>query len=95
MKKFFKTLAIILCLSMFTPSVVPIVGTETVQAATKAKTKIKLNCTKKTIYEGDTFKLKITGTKKKVKWSSSNKKVATVSSKGVVKGIDGGANQRS
>ena len=95
MKKCFKTLAIILCLSMFTPSVVPIVGTETVQAATKAKTKIKLNCTKKTIYEGDTFKLKITGTKKKVKWSSSNKKVATVSSKGVVKGIDGGANQRS
>ena len=39
--------------------------------------------------------LTFTSTKKKVKWSSSNKKVATVSSKGVVKGIDGGANQRS
>ena len=95
MKRFFRTLAIVLCLSMFTPLVAPIVGTETVQAATKAKTKIKLNCTQKTIYEGETFKLKITGAKKKVKWSSSNKNVATVSSKGVVTGIDGGDDKRT
>ena len=86
MKKFFRTLAIVLCLSVFTPSVIPNIGTETVQAATK----IKLNYTKKTIYVGKSFKLKITGTKKKVKWSSSNKKIATVSSKGVVKGIGEG-----
>ena len=93
MKKFMRTLAIVLCLSMFSPSVVPIAGTETVHAA--SKTKIKLNRTNKTMYEGDTFTLKITGTKKKVKWSSSNKKVATISSKGIVKGINGGTNQRS
>ena len=86
MKKFFRTLAIILCLGIITPLVVPNIGSETVQA----KTKIKLNCTKKTIYKGDIFKLKITGTKKKVKWSSSNKTIATVSSKGVVKGIGEG-----
>ena len=91
MKRFFRTLAIVLCLSMFTPSVVTI--TETVEAATKPK--IKLNCTQKTIYEGETFKLKITGTKKKVKWSSSNKKIATVSSKGVVTGIDGGNTEKT
>lgn len=93
MKRFFRALVITLCLSMFTTSVVPIVGTETVQAATKSKTKIKLNCTKKTIYEGDSFKLKVIGTSKKVKWSSSNKNVATVSSKGVVKGINEGSTQ--
>ena len=87
MKKFIKALAVILCLSMIAPTV-PITITETVEAATKPK--IKLNCTQKTIYEGEMFKLKITGTKKKVKWSSSNKNVATVSSKGVVTGIDGG-----
>ena len=49
MKKFVKALAIVLCLSMFTPTVVPVVGIETVQAATKEKTKVKLNYTKKII----------------------------------------------
>ena len=91
MKKFIKTLAIVLCLTMFAPLVVPI--TETVEAATKPK--IKLNFTQRTIYEGETFKLKVTGTKKKVKWSSSNKKIATVSSKGVVTGIDGGNTEKT
>ena len=45
----------------------------------------KLN--KKTVYlaPGMTVKLKVTGTKKKVTWKSSNKKVATVSKKGKVK----------
>ena len=86
MKKFIKTLAIVLCLSTVTPVVAPSIGVETVEAATK----IKLNCTKKTMYVGDTFKLKISGTKKKVKWSSSDKRIATVSSKGIVKGIKEG-----
>ena len=45
---------------------------------------IKLNKTKKTIYEGSTYNLKIKGTKKKVKWYSSNKSVAKVDSKGKV-----------
>ena len=38
------------------------------------------------INKGSSYRLKIKGTKAKVKWSSNNKKVATVSSKGVVKG---------
>ena len=51
---------------------------DSVQAAAKISVK------KKTIYKGETYKLKVTGTKKKVKWTSSNKKVATVSSKGKI-----------
>lgn len=45
---------------------------------------VKLNKTKYTLVKGSTYKLKISGTKKKVKWSSSNKSVATVNSKGKV-----------
>lgn len=45
---------------------------------------IKLNKSKKTIYEGATYKLKVSGTKKKVNWKSSNKSVAKVDSKGNV-----------
>ena len=86
MKKFVKVLVLVLCLNMFAPSISPNIGVETVGAATK----IKLNYTKKTIYVGDTFTLKVTETKSKIKWSSSNKKVATVNSKGKVKGIGKG-----
>ena len=45
---------------------------------------VKLNKTKVTIYIGKTTTLKITGTSKKATWSSDNKKIATVSSKGLV-----------
>ena len=47
---------------------------------------IKLN--KKTVYlaKGKTVKLKVKGTKAKVQWSSSNKKIATVTKAGKVKG---------
>lgn len=90
MKKLLRTLAIVLCLSMITPAAAnPLV--EKVEAATK----IKLNYKTKTIYEGQSFRLKISGTKKKVKWSSANKKIATVSSKGLVKGKDGGKTKRT
>lgn len=45
---------------------------------------VKLNKKKVTVYVGQTTTLKITGTGKKVTWSSSDKKVATVSKKGKV-----------
>lgn len=45
----------------------------------------KINIKRKTLTVGQSATLKIKGTKKKAKWSSSNKKVATVSSKGKVK----------
>ena len=44
----------------------------------------KINYTQRTMYVGGTFDLNITGTKKKVKWSSNNTKIATVSSSGKV-----------
>ena len=56
-------------------------GTVNVQAA-----KLKLNKTKVTVYKGCTETLKVTGSKKKVKWSSSKKAVASVSSSGKIKG---------
>ncbi len=57
--------------------------------------KVKLNASSKTITVGKTVKLKATVTpknayNKKVKWKTSNKKTATVSTKGVVKGIKAG-----
>ena len=51
---------------------------------------VKINKKSISIKVGKTYKLKLKGTKKKVKWSTSNKKVATVSSKGVVKGKKAG-----
>lgn len=58
-------------------------------------TSIKLNATKKTIYNGKSFTLKATvnpknAAYKAVTYKSSNRKIATVTSKGVVKGIKPG-----
>lgn len=47
---------------------------------------LKLNKSKAKITVGDTLKLKVKGAKGKVLWSTNNKKVASVSKKGVVKG---------
>ena len=59
-------------------------------ASINAATKVKINKKTASIYVGETVQLKIKGTKKKVKWKSSNKKVATVTSKGKVRGIKQG-----
>lgn len=58
-------------------------------------TSMKLNYTKKTIYKGKKFTLKpvftpANATNRKVNWSSSNSKVVSVTSKGVVSGLRGG-----
>lgn len=51
----------------------------------QAEAAVKISATKKALYVGQSTTLKVTGTKKKVKWSSTNKKVATVTQKGKVK----------
>ncbi len=50
-----------------------------------AKKKPKLNKTKVTISVNKTFKLKVKNIKGKIKWSSSNKRVVTVSKKGLIR----------
>lgn len=45
---------------------------------------VKLNKKKLTLYVGKSETLKVTGTSSKVKWSTANKKIATVTSKGKV-----------
>lgn len=45
---------------------------------------IKLNTTKKTLRIGKTYQLKVKNTTKTVKWKSSNSKIASVSSEGLV-----------
>lgn len=76
MKKFEKLilLACILCLCIGI--------SHTTEAS--AKKKVKLNKTKLTLAVGKTYKLKLKNNKKKVKWSSSKKKAASVTSKGKV-----------
>ncbi|MBR0400445.1 MAG: Ig-like domain-containing protein [Mogibacterium sp.] len=73
---------------MLTYSVVPM--NQSFAASGKKPTKITLNAKSKTLTVGQTFKAKVKKVKpskasKAVKWKSSNKKVATVSSKGVIK----------
>lgn len=58
--------------------------------SSEAAKKIQLNKTKATVYVGKTVTLKVKGTKKKATWKSKNKKIATVSKKGVVKGKKAG-----
>lgn len=48
--------------------------------------KVKLNKSAVTIYRGASTSLKVSGSKKKVKWSSSKKSVASVSASGKVTG---------
>lgn len=73
-------------------------GTATITARVRGKnyrckvtvSGAKLNVTKKTITDDDTYQLKVANNKLAVKWKSSNTKVATVSSKGLVTGIKAG-----
>ncbi len=75
MKKFNKSLAITLILSLCLTLAVPV----------DAKSKVKLNITKATLSIGGSINLKLLNNKKKVTWKSSNKKVASVTKKGKVK----------
>lgn len=93
LKKVSKGLGILLCtlvMALAVGVVVPMndnqVGnTAVVQAAEK------LSTTKITMTKGKTAKIKVSGTKSKVTYKTSNKKIATVSAKGVVKGVSKGS----
>lgn len=51
---------------------------------------VSISLNSETVSAGSTFTLKVRGTKSKVTWSSKNKKIATVSKKGKVKGVSSG-----
>ena len=79
-KKITALLTLILAINLAFPQSLPLLGTNlTAEAAT-----IKISKKKATIIKGESITLKITGTKSKVTWKSSNKKVASVSPKGKV-----------
>lgn len=91
MRKFAKVLVcIMIALGLiYTPVIaVQFAGVSMVSEVSAASAKI--NRTKATITVGNTVRLKIFNTKNKVKWSTSNKKVATVTANGVVKGKKAG-----
>ncbi len=73
-KRFIKSLGLALCL------IVLIGMSSTTASKAKSKDTIKV-----TLTVGKTYQLKVTGAKKKIKWNTSNKKVATVSNKGKIK----------
>lgn len=68
-----------------------IVSGVAVPGAVQAKAKPKLNKKKVTLKVGKAVKLKLKNAKGKIKWSSSNKSVATVSKKGKVKAKKAGS----
>ena len=79
LKKTIYTFLLVMILFVISPSIISIPGQiNNVEAA------VKINKKKVTLIKGQTTTLKISGTKKKAKWSSSKKSVATVSSKGKV-----------
>lgn len=85
MKKFTSVMCIVFALLIaFSPLTVNIASSEQAFGITAQAASVKLNATKKTLVKGQTYTLKISGTSKKVKWSTSKKSVATVDGKGKV-----------
>lgn len=79
-KKVFTVITSVLCLTLVVPIVIPYSGiTQTAEAAT-----IHLSSSNRTMVKGQKVTLKISGTTKKILWSSTKKSIATVSSKGIV-----------
>lgn len=75
-------LAIIIACSIF--YIAPMVMSVNTNMYAVQAAKIKINKTKYTMNKGEKYTLKISGTKKKVSWSTSNKKIATINLKGKV-----------
>ncbi len=90
MMKFSKKLVMLLTASVL--AVTPAVQTYAapVQIEQRAKKEVAISQSELELKVGETAKLKVTGTKKKVKWSSSDKAIVTVDKKGKVTAIADG-----
>jgi len=84
-------LLVALCLALVACLAVPALMPVGMNNPFTAQAAAKLSKTKATIYNGKTLQLKVTGTTKSVRWSSSNKKVAKVSQKGLVTALKVGS----
>ncbi len=78
-----KLLTCMLALTMLISVAVPVIPSNTI--VVHAKTRITISSKSEYLLVGDTVKLKVKGTSKKVMWASTNKRVATVSKSGLVK----------
>lgn len=88
MKRLISSIYIILFILLnivYAPIIIPDIGYKQVQAAT-----FILNKTEITLYVNETYTLSVNGVTQKIRWSTSNKTIATVSSKGKIKGIKQG-----
>ena len=81
---------IVVFIMMFAITTVVPISTNMGGTKVEAATKVKLNKSNAYVVKGSTVSLSVKGTSRKAQWKSSNKKIATVSSKGVVKGIKKG-----
>lgn len=78
-KKLFLLLFAAIFISTAFPNLVPITSINYVEAA-----KVKISKSKATLIKGQTLKLEVKNTSAKIKWTTSNKKIATVNSSGKV-----------
>ena len=84
-RKRLKQIFVALSTSLFITGVVPCIPVAiNYPVAVEAATNVKINKTKITLNKGQATTLRIIGTKEKITWRSSNKKVAIVNSKGKV-----------
>lgn len=79
-------MTVLLCCIPVVPASAASSNTKTTESASKTKNEPQTTVKKKTIYKGNTYKIKFNTSIKgyTVKYTSSNKKVATVSSKGKI-----------
>ncbi len=85
-----KRMTLSLVTAIFLSAVIPVSMPLYSNVITAAAADVKLNITNTSVYIGETVQLKITGTAKTVKWSSSDENIAKVSSGGVVTGLKKG-----
>lgn len=84
-RKRLKQIFVVLSTSLFITGVVPCIPVAiNYPVAVEAATNVKINKTKITLNKGQATTLRIIGTKEKITWRSSDKKVAIVNSKGKV-----------
>lgn len=85
-KKILSALIIALAFAIVSPSAFSLPDSN----IANAQAAVKLSKDLLQLTTGGTYRLKVTGTKQKVKWSSGSKYVATISSNGVIKTKRGG-----